>query len=257
MSEQTDDCQGPRVRIATKTSDDYCKYQLKNHPNTTDFGLTVVMGCPFPDAFTQGLAQLRDGLIGLFSKFPNVTLHAYRDYHFHATACPAVRTPFCKEVYERNREEMNCRQKVVIEARQLSYESIQRIVQPILAFDISIIPADIELNKRGEILLWGKAANQEDRGQLKTLKRSLVEAGLDGTSTNSKIHITLATVEGFHRLVDSEKKRMKEKMITLLRETTLRTTHIDQVKWVYYGHRSLHHIVCSRVLELGNEATTN
>lgn len=233
--------------MVNKTASDYKTYQLKNFPSTTDFAVTVVMGCPFAAPFAKALEWVAAGITDIFCSFRHVTLHTYRGYHLHATVRPAVRTPFKKDEYEKDPERVNRKQRAFIEKKAPCYRLIEEAVAQTRPFEIQVATGEIKLTPRGEILLWGRAKSPEDKEQLTGLRQRLVRtAGCHDRDAGSRIHITLGTVEDFHRLQPEQKKTVTGGGKRLLRVMKPSSTYIDRVRLIYYAHRSLRRIVSSR-----------
>ena len=87
------------VCVTLGESADYEKFQVKNHPDTVDMGVTLVMGAPFNVSFLQLLKNLIGLLVRVFNDYDRVRLHPYRDDCVHATVTPIIRTPFDLELY--------------------------------------------------------------------------------------------------------------------------------------------------------------
>jgi hypothetical protein len=235
-----------RVTISGPVSKDYEKYQLKNHPNTVDVGVTVVMGAPFSIEFCNNLEILLEKLKRVFEDY-NVILHTYAVPHIHATVSPIIRTKFIPDSYRDDPDTMNKNQRREIQDRALNPQEVKMEVCSTKPFNVEVYPWDIKIGGRGELLLWGTAKNDEGRKELKKLRKRLRGiAGDDGRDKGFKVHMALATIEGFHKLTGIQKKEIADKINSELELIPVPdSVHIDRVKLVQYLHRSLSNVESS------------
>jgi hypothetical protein len=225
---------------------DYEKYQLKNYPNTVDIAVTVVMGAPFEKDFCR---SLRNGIKVLESVFEHyeVRLNSYNDYHLHATVYPMIRTKFEIDI---NPCKRNVNQRQEIRDKALNPEQIEEKICGTQPFYIEFRSWNIKINDRGEILLWGSAKDDEGKKELEKLRKRLRQiAGPQGMDSGFKVHITLATIQDFHKLTILQKKEIACKINDKFDDIDVPgSVFIDQVSLVQYLHRSLSRMESSKII---------
>lgn len=228
------------VVIVEAVSHDYEKYQMKNHPDTVDVGVTVVMGAPFPGKFRNNMKSLIELFKPIFKPY-DVTLHCYSGHHLHATVSPLIRTCFDPELYLKDRDAVYRNQQQAIQSKALDLEHIKNKIRCTQPFYIAFCPLNIKILGRGEILAWGEIKDDDRRNELAELRKRLGEiAGSHSRDKGSKVHIALATIEDFHLLTGLQKKEISS---TIHRElesfTNPDSVYIDRVRFLKYLHRSL------------------
>ena len=114
-----------KVIMSGQVSKEYEKYQLKNHPDTLDIAVTVVMGAPFPINFRNSLKNLIEILGRIFESY-DVKLHVYADYHIHYTVSPIIRTNFDPASYLKDPDNINTNQRQKIHKRSLNTQDIKK-----------------------------------------------------------------------------------------------------------------------------------
>lgn len=228
------------VEIAGPISKDYEKYQLKNHPDTVDIAVTVVMGAPFEEGFRDILGNVTEVLRRAFEHY-KVKLNIYKDYHLHATISPLIRTTFDPEIYSKDPETTKRIQREEIENRSPDLQEIEKEIDETQPFSIEFCTWDIRIGGRGEILLWGHAKDDEGKKKLEGLRKRLRKiAGPHARDKGSKVHIALATIQDFHKLTGLEKKEIAREISDKLKSIPVpNSILIDRVRFVEYMHRSL------------------
>lgn len=229
-----------KIVIAGPVSKDYEKYQLKNHPDTVDIAVTVVMGAPFPDDFCRSLRSVIEAMRRIFEGY-DVRLHIYKDYHLHATVSPIIRTTFDTEMYLKDPDTTNKIQRQEIQDSALNPQQIKKEVCNTQPFSIEVCSWDIKIGGRGEILLWGSAKDDEGKRELEELRKRLGQiAGSHARDKGFEVHIALATIQDFHKLTGLQKKEIGCKIKGKLESIPVPdSVPIDRVRLVQYLHRSL------------------
>lgn len=228
-----------RVTVAGPVSNDYETYQVKNHPDTVDLGVKLVMGAPFPRGFQDAMHGLIEEFESCFRPY-DVVFHEYATPNLSATVSTLVRAPFDPKKYNRDQEAMTQEQQEMIESK-FNPNEVEEAVRATPPFHLDFVPWFVKIDRRGEILLLGVARGENGTEPLAELRRRILETTPDAfREKGSDFYIVLAAIQGFHTLDGLQKRAVRNAMLEVVESLPCpNALRIDRMKMVRYRHRSL------------------
>jgi hydroxymethylpyrimidine pyrophosphatase-like HAD family hydrolase len=213
-----------RVSIAGAAGD-YPKYERKNDRHVRDIALTLVGGRPFLLTFLKRLERFVKELDHVFNAHTSVEFCSYPQEAMHFTVAPIRQTDWDAERYMKDPDAVNLAQLLQLQdllcistsldkVTNLSEEDlrdmakpgekldlVRRLVASTKPFRIDLSRSTLEINGRGEMLLWGAANGR----QLSELRRLLGLSGFAKRDKGSKTHITLGIIKDYPNLIQPKK----------------------------------------------------